>query len=47
MPNEMRIREIAETAISWMYENGYLEDYLEDRDIDLTQEEKEYFVIDE
>ena len=46
-PNEHRIREIAETAISWMHDNDCLDMYLEDRDIDLTQDEREYFVIDE
>ncbi len=44
---DWRMRQIAETAISWLYDNGYLNEYLEDRDIDLTDTEKEYFGIEE
>ena len=40
-----RAREIAEQAISYLQDNDLLEDFLEDRDIDLSNEEYEYFEI--
>lgn len=42
-----RERELMEKAISYLYDNGLLEDFLEDRDIELDEEEKEYFGIEE
>lgn len=41
----MRISEIAETAVSWIDDNGYMEDYQEDRDIQFTDKADEYFGI--
>ena len=38
-------KEIAENAISYLYDNDLLEDFLEDRGIELTQEKKKYFEI--
>lgn len=35
-----RLAEIAETAVSYLYDNGLLEDYLEDRSIELTEDDK-------
>lgn len=43
----MRMREIAEQAISYLQDNGLIDDFLEDRDIDLSPEEKRYFAISE
>lgn len=43
--NDARVREIAEQAISYLQDNDLLEDFLEDRDLDLTAEECEYFEI--
>lgn len=43
----MRLQEIAEKAMSYMNENDLLEDFLEDTGIDLDEEEKEYFGIEE
>lgn len=40
-----RMAEIACTAISYLDDNGSLSDYLEDRDIDLSRDEKDYFVV--
>jgi hypothetical protein len=40
-----RAREIAEQAISYLQDNDLLEDFLEDRDIALSNEEYEYFEI--
>ena len=45
IPNE-RFREIAETAISYLNDNEMLDDYLEDRDIVLSDTEKEFFETD-
>lgn len=42
---DMRMREIAETAISFMKDECSLNDFLEDTGLDLTPEEKEYFCI--
>ena len=44
--DEMRLREIAEQAISYLQDNGLLMDFLSDRDIDLDAKEMEYFGID-
>ena len=41
--DEMRLREIAEQAISYLKDNDLLEDFMEDRDIEFDDEEKEYF----
>ena len=43
--SDERAREIAEQAISYLQDNDLLEDVVEDRDIDLTAEECEYFEI--
>ena len=40
-----RAREIAEQAISYLHDNDLLEDFLVDRDINLSNEEYEYFEI--
>ncbi len=42
-----KLKEIAEKAIAWMYDNGELEEFLEDQDIDLDEREMRYFGIDE
>lgn len=42
----MRISEIAETAVSWINDNGYMEDYQEDRDIQFSEREDNYFGIE-
>ena len=42
---DIRMREIAELAISYLNDEFMLEDFMEDRDIELTEEEKEYFGI--
>ena len=47
MIGNLRMRELAEQAISYLYDNGLLDDFLEDRDVELGEEEKEYFGIDE
>ena len=39
-----RMAEIASTAISYLYDNGLLLDYLDDRYIELTTEEREFFL---
>lgn len=44
---DSRVREIAEDAISYMYDNDILEEFLDDRCLELTDKEKEYFFIDE
>lgn len=38
-------REIAENAISYLYDNDLLEDFLEDRGIELDKDKREYFGI--
>ena len=40
-------REIAENAISYLYDNDLLEDFLEDRGIELDKDKREYFGIEE
>ena len=42
---DIRMREIAELAISYLNDEFMLEDFMEDRDIELNEEEKEYFGI--
>ena len=42
----MKLTEIAEKAISYLYDNDLLEDFLEDRYIELDEEEKAYFEIE-
>lgn len=44
---DTRMREIAEDAISYMYDNDILEEFLDDRCLELTDKEKSYFCIDE
>lgn len=41
----MQLCEIAETAVSWIDDNGYMEDYQEDRDIQFTDKADEYFGV--
>ena len=41
----MRVSEIAETAVSWIDDNGYTYDYREDRDIQFSKKEDTYFGI--
>ena len=43
--SDERAREIAEQAISYLQDNDLLEDFLEDRDVELSDEEYEYFGI--
>ena len=43
--SDMRMREIAETAIDFMKDEYYIDDFLENTCLDLTAEEKEYFYI--
>lgn len=43
--SDERAREIAEQAISYLQDNDLLEDFLEDRDVELSNEEFEYFEI--
>ena len=38
-----RFKEIAESALSYLADNDLLDDFLEDRDIDLDDDEREYF----
>lgn len=40
-------REIAECAISYLYDNDLLEDFLEDRGIELDKDKREYFGIED
>ncbi len=42
---DMRMREIAEAAISYLDDEGLLDEFLEDRSIELSPEEKEYFEV--
>lgn len=42
---DLRLKEVAEKAISYIIDNGEIADFLEDRDLDLTEEEKDYFGI--
>lgn len=43
--SDERAREIAEQAISYLQDNDLLEDFLEDRDVELSDEECKYFEI--
>lgn len=47
MPTNEKLREIAEKAIDYLKDNDLLEDFLEDRDIYLDKDEREYFWIEE
>lgn len=40
-----RSQYLLENAISYIADNDLLEDFISDRDIDFTREEKEYFEI--
>lgn len=42
-----RLMEIATTAMSYLADNDELDDFLEDRYIDLYDEEKEFFFPEE
>ena len=42
----MRISEITETAVSWIDDNGYTYNYREDRDIQFSEREDNYFGIE-
>lgn len=44
---ETEIRYLMETAMSYIMDNDLLEDFLEDRDIDMSTEMKEYLGIEE
>lgn len=43
--SDERMRELAETAISYLNDEDMLDEYMDDRYIDFTKEEKEYFGI--
>ena len=42
---DIRMRELAEASISYIYDNDMLEDFMEDRSIELSEKEKSYFCI--
>lgn len=42
-----RLRELAEAAMSYLFDNDLLEDFLDDRFIELTDEECDYFGFSE
>ena len=42
---DIRMRELAETAISYLNDEDMINDFLEDRGIELSEEEKSYFCI--
>lgn len=42
---DVRMREIAEAAISYLDDEGLLDEFLEDRSMELSPEEKEYFGV--
>ena len=42
-----RMREIAEEAMSYLHDNDMVEDFLEDRYMDLDDKEREYFGLPE
>ena len=46
MINELRMREIAEVAMSYIKDTEMMEDFLEEYDLDLSEEEKRYFDIE-
>lgn len=43
--SDTRMRELAESAISYLKDEGMISEFLEDRFIDLNDEEKSYFCI--
>lgn len=43
--SDMRMRELAENSISYLNDECMLDEFLEDRGIELTEEEKSYFGI--
>ena len=45
--SNMRFMELAEVAISYLYDNDLLDDFCEDRGVELSDEEKEYFGIED
>ena len=45
--DEIRVRELAELAISYLFDNGLLDDFCEDRSVELTENEREYFGVDD
>ena len=45
--SEMRMREIAEEAVSYISDNGLLLDFLDDRCIEFSEKEHDYFITDE
>ena len=45
--SDERMREIAEEAISYLYDNDIVEDFLEDRYMDFDDKEREYFGLPE
>lgn len=47
MPNINRLDEIATQALCFLEEVGLLDDFLEDKYIDLTPDEREYFCLEE
>lgn len=42
---DLRMKEFAEQAISYLNDNDLIDDFVEDRDIDFSEKEKEYFGI--
>lgn len=42
-----RLKEIAEQAISFLQDQELLDEFLEDRDIELDEEEKQYFCLND
>lgn len=42
---EMEFRELAEQTISYLYDNGLLGDFLEDRNIDFDERKQKYFNV--
>lgn len=45
--DEIRVRELAELAISYLFDNDLLDDFCEDRSVELTEKEREYFGVDD
>ena len=43
----MEFQEIAEASMSYLYDNNLLEDFLEDRGIDLSDDKRKYFIPDD
>lgn len=42
---DVRMRELAESAISYLYDEDMLRDFLEDRYMELSDEEADYFGV--